>query len=302
MTRAIDIRQLRYFIAVAQERSFRRAAERLHITQPPLSRQIGELESALGTRLLARDTRRVELTSTGELALREFEALVHEFDAAIDRVAKAVPAATRVRLGVPYWSEVKALRRLEGMLKLAGCAAGLDVHTVASHEGVNAVRRGNLDASIIAAPTETHGLLCSVFGTVRMAAFIPARSTLARRRRLSLQDLQQLPPYFRFRRQVNPLLHDHFARQLAAHGFRPRELAPAPELMGVMAQIASGRGCTCMPDLASSFRYAGVVRKPLREKITMDLALVVSRRLDAAVNAALLKGVRQMVRTLQHRR
>lgn len=302
MTRAIDIRQLRYFIAVAQERNFRRAAERLHITQPPLSRQIGELESALGTRLLARDTRRVDLTSTGALALREFEALVNEFDAAVDRVAKAVPAATRIRLGVPYWSDVKALRRLEGMLKRAGCTAGIDVHTVASHESVNAVRSGSLDASIIAAPTETHGLRCNVFASVCMVAFIPACSALARRRRLSLQDLQQLPPYFRFRRQVNPLLHDHFARQLAAHGFRPRELAPARELMGVMAQIASGSGCTCMPDLAGSFRYAGVVRKPLREKVTMDLALVESPRLDAAVGAALLKGVRQMVRTLQQPR
>jgi DNA-binding transcriptional LysR family regulator len=296
MTRSIDIRQLRYFVAVAQERSFRRAAERLHITQPPLSRQIGELESALGTRLLARDTRRVELTSTGELALREFEALVHEFDAAVERVAKSAPAASRLRLGALYWSDLKSLQGLKAALTRSGHPAGVDVHTVASHEGVAAVRRGTLDASLIAAPTETHGLPCTVVGKLRMAAFVPAASTLARRRQLSLQDLNGLPPFYRFRRQVNPLLHDHFARQLATHGFRPRALAAAPEVMGVLAQIASGHGCTCMPDLPNHFRYAGVVRRSLREDVTMDLALVISPRLNPATADLLLQAVRRMVR------
>ncbi len=301
MNRRVDARQLRYFIAVAQERSFRRAAERLHITQPPLSRQISELESALGVRLLARDTRRVELTAAGELALREFENAIGRFDAALDRVAKAAPAASKLKLGVLYWSDLKALRSLEQALKRTARLPGLDVRTVASHEGVAAVRRGELDASLIAAPTETHGLPCTIVGSVRMAAFIPAASPLARRRKLSLQDPEQLPPYYRFRRHVNPLLHEHFARQLEAHGFRPGETAAAPELMGVLAQIARGRGCTCMPDLASRFRYAGVVRKPLQEKVTMDLALIVAARLDPHVKAALTKAVRQMVRRMQRR-
>ena len=302
MTRSIDVRQLRYFITVAQERSFRRAAERLHITQPPLSRQIGALESALGARLLSRDTRRVELTPHGELAVREFEKAVHGFDAAVEHVARAAPAATRLRLGVLYWSNLRALRKLESSLTRSARVSGLDVHTVASHEGVNAVRKGMLDASLIAAPTETHGLPCTAFSTVRMAAFVPARSTLARRRLLSLRDLHDAPPFFRFRRQINPALHDHFARQLEAHGFRPRELASAPEVMGVLAQIASGHGSTCMPDLASGFRYAGVVRRPLREKVTMDLALITSPRLDRDLAALLLKGVRAMVRQLQRGR
>lgn len=301
MTRSIDIRQLRYFVAVAQERSFRRAAERLHITQPPLSRQIGALEAALGARLLARDTRRVALTAAGELALREFERIVHDFDATLERVAGAAPAAATLRLGVLYWSDLKALKGLEQELKRAGGAAALDVHTVTSHEGVAAVRRGTLDAALVAAPTETHGLPSTVVGKVRMAAFVPAASALARRRQVSLRDLNELPPFYRFRRQVNPLLHDHFARQFDAHGFRPRALAVAPEVMGVLAQIASGRGCTCMPDLASHFRYAGVARRPLRETVTMDLALVVSPRLDPAAAAALSRVARQMARAFQQR-
>ncbi len=77
--RGIALRQLRYFVAVAEEMNFRRAAERLHITQPPLSRQIAALETALGARLLERDTKRVRLTPDGELALREFRQLLLQF-------------------------------------------------------------------------------------------------------------------------------------------------------------------------------------------------------------------------------
>jgi DNA-binding transcriptional LysR family regulator len=78
--RNIDVRQLRYFVAVAEELNFRRAAERLHITQPPLSRQIAALEAALGVPLLERDTRAVRLTPAGEAAQREFARLLQRFD------------------------------------------------------------------------------------------------------------------------------------------------------------------------------------------------------------------------------
>jgi DNA-binding transcriptional LysR family regulator len=302
MTRAIDVRQLRYFVAVAQERSFRRAAERLHLTQPPLSRQIAELERQLGVRLLARDTRRVQLTAAGELALREFAAALGRFDASVARVAAAAPAAGRLRLGVLYWSDLKALAGVERRLKTAGLCAGLDVHTTSSHEAVAAVQRGELDAAVVAAPTDLHRLDGTVLGTARLAAFVPAASPLARRRVLALKDLETLPPFFRFARHFNPRLHDHFTQQYEAHGFRPRELAGASEAMGVLAQIARGRGCTCMPDLAARYRYAGVVRRPLREAVTMDLALVVSPRLDPALRATLFASARRLLPAAWRRR
>lgn len=293
MTRAIDIRQLRYFVAVAQERNFRRAAERLHITQPPLSRQIGELESTLGARLLARDTRRVQLTAAGEMALREFEPLVNAFDAAVQRVAAAAPGAARVRLGVPYWSDLAHLGALERAVRRTGLAAGLDVHTAAGHEATAAVRRGDLDAAVVVAPGEFFDLNPVLVGRVRLAAFVPATSALARKRVLALRDLESQPPFFRFRRQFNPPLYDHLERQYKALGFRPPQLASASEAMGVLAQIAAGRGCTCMPEMPLQYRRAGVARRPLREALTLDLALVASPRLDPALRSALVAALRR---------
>lgn len=289
-TAAISLRQLRYFVAVAEECSFRRAAERLHITQPPLSRQIAELEAALGVTLLVRDTRHVRLSAAGALALQEFRALLAQADAACERVAAARDALPRVRLGLLNWLDLQQLPALEQRLQRQGLAAGLDTQALASHESVAAIRRGELDAAIVAAPIELHGLGSARVGELPLAAFVPAGSPLARKRRLSLHELNAEPPFYRFRRALNPALHDHFSRQYAAHGFVPRKEAPAPEVIGVFARIGAGQGCTCMPVPLAVHRYAGVVRRPLRERVTTDLALVWAPRLAAPVRALLLEA------------
>jgi DNA-binding transcriptional LysR family regulator len=294
MNRSVDIRQLRYFVAVAEEANFRRAAERLHITQPPLSRQVSELEHALGIPLLSRNTRRVQLTPAGEIAHREFAKLVAAFDATLERVAGQAAALPQLHLGVLYWFDLKGLPAFERALQASGLVSAVTVSTLNSHEAIKAVRRGALDAAVVAHPIETHGLNATVIGTVRLAAFVPASSPLARRRLLSLHDLNQQPPFFRFRRSVNPLLYEHFARQYESYGFRPSREAPAPEAMGVFAQIGAGRGCTCMPEAMATDRYRGVVARRLREAVFLELALVTPPRLEARLRDTLLKAARHL--------
>lgn len=296
MNRAIDIRQLRYFVAVAEEASFRRAAERLHITPPPLSRQVRELERALGTPLLERNTRRVRLTPAGELARREFARLVAAFDATVARVAGQVAAQPVLRLGVPYWFDLKGLPAFERALRAAGGVSGLTVDSMNGPEAVKAVRAGRIDAALVVHPIDARGLDATVVGAVRLAAFVPAAAPLARRRLLSLHDLNAAPPFFRFRRSVNPPLFDHLARQYAAHGFRPAREAPAPEAMGVFAQIGAGRGCTCMPEPITKNRYRGVVARRLREAVSIELALVTAPPLPAPLRERLRAAAPALVR------
>src|SRR5512137_2721767 len=105
--RNIDLRQLRYFVAVAEELNFRRAAERLYITQPPLSRQIAALEAALGVPRLERDTRAVRVTPAGEAAQSEFGRLLQRFEHGFARVVDAQTQARRkLRLGVLWWADL----------------------------------------------------------------------------------------------------------------------------------------------------------------------------------------------------
>ncbi len=97
----MELRQLRYFVAVAEELHFRRAAARLHISQPPLSQQIHALESEMGTQLLARTRRRVELTPAGEAFLRDARALLAELDGAV-ATAQRIGAGQTGRLRINF--------------------------------------------------------------------------------------------------------------------------------------------------------------------------------------------------------
>lgn len=289
MNRSIDLRQLRYFVAVAEELNFRRAAERLHITQPPLSRQIGELENALGTRLLERDTKSVQLTPAGHAALLEFRTLLGAFDAALERVARTRKAPKRrLRLGMVYWSDLAGLAAFEEALLATRLVTGVDVLSLASHESMAALLRGDLDAALVAGPLNMHGLPHVAIGRERQVAFVPRSHPLARRVTISLNDLRQLPAFFRFRRVENPVLYDHFQRQYAALGFRHPEEVPGLGAMGLLAQIAAGRGGTIMPRAVAARPYPGVAAVELREEIFVDLLVVVGAHVDDELRAALL--------------
>jgi len=296
MTRPVTVRQLRYFLAVAEERNFRRAAERLAITQPPLSRQIAELEAALGVQLFDRDTHGVRLTPAGEMGLRSFSQLMHGFDAALEHVAQASNDRPRLRLGVLNWVDLRGLAAMERRLVEAGYVSGIDVRTTTTIAAASALRGNGLDAAIVLWPASMHRLRGDMVDQVPLMAFVPSASALARRRRIAVRDLQSLPPFFRFSRAENSRMYDEFTRQYAAHGFSPIEEAGAPDPLHVFAQIGSGHGCTCLPAPFSRHRYAGVQPRPLREQIMVPLVLLTSLRTTQELHNALVKDATRMLR------
>lgn len=281
---------MRYFVAVAEERNFRAAAQRLHITQPPLSRAIADLESELGVVLLRRDSRSVALTAAGSEALRQFRDLLAQADRVVARLAALRESLPTLRLGLLNWLDINRLPELEGRLRRSGLVAGVECELMASHEAVSAVQRGTLDAALVAAPIECQGLWCRTLAQLPFSAWVPASSGLAKRRVLSLCDLNSTPPFYRFRRSINPLLYDHLDHQYGAHGFVPAQEVPASDVMGVLARIGAGQGATCIPTPLAVHRYAGVVRRPLRERITMDVALVCGDGLTDELKQVLAEG------------
>ncbi|MBX3622205.1 MAG: LysR family transcriptional regulator [Rhizobacter sp.] len=287
----VTLRQMRYYVALAEERHFGRAAQRLHITQPPLSRQIAELEATLGLTLLVRDPRQLRLSPAGERALAEFRSALAAVEAALARVSAESATPPVLRLGLLNWLDSSRLQTLQQQLGERGLAAGVATELLASHEAVAAVRAGRLDAALVAAPIEAPGLDVVTLGQLRMMALVPDRSPLARRRTLALADLNGEPPFYRFRRAVSPVLWDHFDRQYRRHGFTPLDEAAAPEAIDVMARIGAGRGCTLMPEPLAVRRYVGVTRRPLKEPVTLDIALALSPAMPSPLRSALVTAV-----------
>jgi DNA-binding transcriptional LysR family regulator len=286
--RSIDLRQLRYFVTVAEELNFRRAAERLHVTQPPLSRQIAALEAALGVALLERDTRSTRLTAAGAVAHRAFKQLLADFEAAAAHVSAVAPGVRdRLRIGVLWWAD---LSKFDPFARALRKASGLtEVEPQLDHSAALTARvvSGALDAALVVLPLDLHGLEPIPVAKVQHVAMIPAASPLARKRTLRLTDLAALPAFLRFRRRDNPALWDHFQRQYEAAGFRPERERIAPGTSETVAQIAAGRGGTVMPAAFARQKYPGVVARPLADPVTIDAALVLSPALDAPLRAAL---------------
>ena len=286
--RSIDIRQLRYFLVVAEELNFRRAAERLHLTQPPLSRQIAALEQALGVALLDRAGPGTRLTAAGEQARREFEQVVQAFDAALARVATLAPAPRHsLRLGLPWWMDMSAFATLDRDWRRATGLGPLEPPLEIGPELLAGLQRHALDAALIAMPQDLQGLSHVEVARLRHVAVVPADSPLARRRALRLADLQDGPVFLRFARRVNPALWAHYQRQYDVLGFKPAREAEAPGTTATIAQIAAGRGCTLLPTALAWQRYPGVAYRRLLDEVSVDLHLVFSETLEPALVQAL---------------
>jgi len=288
--RNIDLRQLRYFVAVAEELSFRRAAERLHITQPPLSRQVAALEAAMAAPLLERDTKTVRLTPAGELALREFRALLRRFEDGVARVTAAAPAPRRLRIGVPWWADLTGFAPFERRLGRAAGAAAVEPVVGQSVELMAQMKRGGLDATLLVLPSHSDGLRLYPVARVRHVALIPARHPLARKRALRLRDLEALPAFLRFRRRENPPLYDHFSAQYEAAGFRPPHEDAAQGTVATLLQIAAGRGCTVLPAVAARRSHPGVAARRLLDEVYIDIVLSAPERSPEPLHEALRKA------------
>ncbi|MDN3920306.1 LysR family transcriptional regulator [Roseateles violae] len=298
--RSIDIRQLRYFLVVAEELNFRRAAERLHITQPPLSRQIAALEAALGQALLERSggPTTTRLTAAGQLARSEFAAAVVAFDAALQRIVSAAgPERTRLRLGLPWWVDMSGFGGIEQALRRGGELPPLEPVLANSVELFGQLQSGEIDAALLTMPQELHGLVHHPVVRLPHVALVPAASPLARKRTLRLRDLESLPPFLRFNKRVNPALWLHYQRFYDAAGFKPPRELDVPASTAV-AQIAAGRGCTVMPAAFARQRYPGVVARRLLDEIYVELHLVLAERLEPALARALHSRIEMLAAAL----
>ena len=252
----MELRHLRYFVAVAEELHFRRAAERLFVAQPAVSEQIRKLEAELGVRLFDRTHRSVSLTEPGSALLVEARRVLHQAEVAQRAARNAHRAAgTRLRIGYVADALPASVPRALQHLALAAAKVEISLETGAALQLVQAVQDRRLDAAVVGLPVPTKGLRVTTLGHQSLVAALPAAGPGGREDELTLerlnpQRLVTLP------RDANPALHDAVVSLCRDAGLSPTFVeAPEARVEAVLLAVAAGAGVALLP-AAVMQRYA----------------------------------------------
>lgn len=287
---------MRCLVALADELSFRRAAARLHITQPPLSRSIAQLEALLGTRLFDRSRTHCTLTPQGTRAAADARRVLVELDACTARwAAAAAEPVPALRLGLFFALNPRHFRQIDRVVQalLDGLAPELIVDR--THHLLEQLRRRRLDAALVLLPAPTSGLVVHALAQTEMVALLPASSPLARRRRVRVSELAQAGPLLFMHERENPPLYQYLDEALRARGLaRPHYRVPRDTYSG-LADIAAGRACTVVCRTMADAARRDLAFRPLHQddSIPVTLALVHGTELTPTRQSALLAGLRQ---------
>ena len=266
---APDWRRLRYFVAVAERLHFGRAAEALHMSQPPLSRAIRALEQELGVTLFARTRRKVELTPEGERLLDETRRLTGQLERTVHELrAMASGQHARLRIGFVSLADYGGvLPELLRQYKAAHPAVRLSLREMLSPDQAAALHAGELDFGLLLPPVAGGARLEHI--VVQRESFvvaIPARHALARGRgRDRLREFAG-EPFVMIPRQIAPRLYDIVAQLAAQAGMSLNVAQEAIQMQTVVSLVSSGLGAAVVPASVANLGRSGVVYRALAER------------------------------------
>jgi DNA-binding transcriptional LysR family regulator len=277
----IELRHLRYFLAVIEELHFGHAAERLHIAQSPLSQAIRKIEDGLGVQLLVRTSRAVAPTEAGEYFADQARTVLAMFDRAVESARRAGGHGSALRVACNFEFPVDLMQRLLEAWRER--ASGLQVDVVHLHglEQVSRLRDDELDLGIIHYAQDHEEIETeSLFAGEPLAVFLPVGHPLSEKDRLAADDLSQ-EVLVTFPRALNPALHEWFMKRLEDGGYRFAGIREASGLdaRDVMLSVANGRGVFVGPiGVAEGTRARQLVdRRPLDPPLAMPDAVVAWR-------------------------
>ncbi len=279
----LELSQLRCFVTVAEELNFRRAAARLNMTQPPLSRHIQLLEHSLGASLFERTTRRVALTATGRRFLTEAQTLLRLAESAelsVKRVFRGEVGT--IRLGFTAGSSYAFLPRLVSLTSAQMPDVDLMLREMPTAEQMEALRVGHLDAALVRLPIERRGVELVRIARDKMVLAIPDRHALtASQADCVLHELGR-EPFIMYSPEGGRYFHD-----LVSSMFREAEIAPeyvqlVTQIHTALALVSAGLGVALVPEAARSLLVQGVVLRELRPppRAWAELHLAWPRDLD----------------------
>jgi DNA-binding transcriptional LysR family regulator len=279
----MELRHLRYFVAVADELHFTRAAERLNMSQPPLSRQIQELEEEIGVRLLVRGNRKVELTPAGKAYLVQAKRILDQVEAAKHEAAAVDYGRTsQLRLGHGTHLPDGYLSRLLAAFHEEAPHIAVDLLESPTPRILKALRQKAIDVGFVIAPSRATGLVVKPLFSERLVIALPEGHRYAA---APLRDLAQLAGenFVLCRRYGDPGYRELVEGICRDAGFTPRVLQAVEQKQTVLELVAQGLGVSIVQESAAA-RSSGVRYRPFPHPVS-PLATAVVWREDADIEA-----------------
>lgn len=295
----MELRHLRYFQAVAEEKHFGRAAAKLHMAQPPLSQQIRQLEDELGVTLLSRTTRRVDLTPAGEAYLVRVRAILQSVDAAGDEAVR-IGSGLEGRLvigcvGSATYSLLPALARA-----LRERMPGVDFAfrgEMLSPDQLDALRDGSIDLALLRPfqeLSEDTRVTVSPLREERYVVALPEGHRLAGRSKVRVADLrdEDLIVHSGHGRSA---MYDAVSTLCRDAGFEPSIRHEVAETSTLVTFVAAALGVAIVPEPVSELVVAGAVYRPLVSRARMELVAATRADDESALLARTLRVLRRQV-------
>ncbi len=269
----MDLRQMRYFLAVAEERHVGRAAERLHMAQPPLSRQIQALEQELDTQLFMRTPKGVELTEAGQTLLAEVPNLLALAQRATDRTRLAGQGLIgRLDVGLFGSGVLDVIPRLLARFHAARPQVRIVLHNLTKAEQLQALRERRITVGFNRLVPDEAGIAVRTVLREPLVVALPDTHALAARQRLRIPDLDGQPMIVYPNVPMRGLAQE-VADAFKAEGARLVVEQEVEDVLTAIALVASGFGLAVTTQSATNLRLPGVAFRPLASRHLRDLEL-----------------------------
>jgi DNA-binding transcriptional LysR family regulator len=291
----MELRHLRYFVAVAEELHFSRAAERVGIAQPPLSQQIKALEHEVGAPLLLRTKRSVHLTPVGEVFLAEARKTLAQSEQALQAARRAARGEVgKLAVGFVSSAVYGKFASVFGLMRRRYPDVALVLQDMTSEEQVEAMKASAIDVGLVRPPVlAAEALAVRTILREPLMAALPAKHPLARQKRLPLKALSA-EAFLLVPRPLGPGFYDRVLGLCARVGFVPRVVQEARTTQTIASLIAAGIGVSLVPASLQNLRLDGIVYRDLTDAgATTELAVMWRPEDRSAVLAAFLNLIRE---------
>lgn len=276
----MDHRHLRYFIVVAEELNFTRAAERLNTVQPSLSQQIRHLEEMVGTPLFYRDKHHVSLTEAGRIFLSEARNILSSTERAIALACRAARGeAGHINIGFVPGAEGKVFSHLLPFLREKVPDIELSLRSMTSPEQLVALASSEVDVGFLRGPVDNPEIVSEVIVRDTIVAVIPTNHPLAKSKRLSIQALAAIP-LIQVSIKKAPAIHEIANRLAARAGVQFKTLLDTDGIMATLNAVGAGLGFSIVPEYVRQIAPPTVAVRALDVNPVPEIELLVAHRKD----------------------